>query len=160
MAVADMMASLAARALTNRHLVRAPIRVYRAGLGFLFGRRTLMLGHRGRVSGLWRFVVLEVVDHPAPDVYVVVAGFGTRAQWYRNVLADPSVRLWCGLRRDVRATATPMSESESAVALRAYAERHPRAWRMLRATIENAVGHSVEALPMVRLTIDPSHASR
>lgn len=154
MSAGTVMTSLGARALTTRWLVRSPITLYRAGLGFLFGTRMLMLEHRGRKTGARRFVVLEVVDHPAPGEYVVVAGFGERAQWYRNVLAHPAVRVSCGLRRGVPASAVPMTGAESAAALRDYAERHPRAWANLRATIEAAVGHPVEGLPMVRLRLD------
>lgn len=68
-----------ARLLRSRTLTRAPIWIYRAGLGFVFGSRLLMLEHTGRKSGLPRQVVLEVVDHPAPDTYVVPSGFGERA---------------------------------------------------------------------------------
>jgi hypothetical protein len=68
-----------ARVLANRALMRAPIWLYRARLGFLFGSRTLMLEHIGRNSGARRYVVLEVVGHPTPDVYVIASGFGLRA---------------------------------------------------------------------------------
>ena len=79
--------------LRNHALVRAPIWLYRARLGFLSGSRTLMLEHVGRKSGARRFVVLEVVGHPAPDTYVVASGFGERAQWFRNLIANPQVRV-------------------------------------------------------------------
>jgi len=77
--------------LRVRWFVRAPIWLYRARLGVIFGHRLLMLEHVGRNTGQRRFVVLEVVDHPAPDRYVVVSGFGTRAQWFRNVEANSQV---------------------------------------------------------------------
>jgi deazaflavin-dependent oxidoreductase (nitroreductase family) len=149
----DLAAAAGARALRTRWLVRAPIGIYRAGLGFVFGTRLLMLEHIGRVSGQRRYVVLEVVDRPAPDEYVIVSGFGPRSQWYRNVLADPRVRVSCGFRRQAAATARAMSEEESAEALRDYAVRHPKAWANLRSTIEAAVGHPVTGLPMVSLRV-------
>ncbi|MGY2060417.1 nitroreductase family deazaflavin-dependent oxidoreductase, partial [Nocardia gipuzkoensis] len=125
MSVADLTTRLGARALRTRWVVRAPIRLYRAGFGFLFGSRMLMLGHTGRRSGLPRFVVLEVVDHPAPDDYIIVSGLGDTAQWYRNVLANPRVRVWVRARRAVPATATPLSAAESAAALDRYSREHP-----------------------------------
>ncbi|MFE3542623.1 nitroreductase family deazaflavin-dependent oxidoreductase [Nocardia sp. NPDC059177] len=146
-------AGLGAKALRTRWLVRAPIALYRAGFGFLLGRRLLMLEHRGRVSGERRFVVLEVVEQPVADEYVIVSGFGVRSQWYRNVVADPSVRISTGFRRNLPATATPMTEQESADALARYARQHPRAWKQLRATIEQATGAPVDTLPMVRLRV-------
>jgi deazaflavin-dependent oxidoreductase (nitroreductase family) len=150
----DLTASIGARALRTRWLVRAPIRLYRAGLGFVFGNRLLMLEHVGRVSGERRYVVLEVVDRPSAREYVIVSGFGPTSQWYRNVAANPRVRVSSGSRKLVPATAALMSEAESAEALRDYAARHPRAWTNLRATIEAAVEHPVTGLPMVRLQLD------
>ena len=73
--------------------MRAPIWLYRAGLGFVFGSRVLMLEHIGRKSGARRYVVLEVVGHPAPEIYIVASGFGEHAQWFRNLMAHPRVRV-------------------------------------------------------------------
>ena len=70
-----------------------------------------MLEHRGRSCGLRRYAVLEVVDRPAPDIYVNVSGFGfgfgfgEASQWYRNLLADPHVRISVGWRRNADAVA-------------------------------------------------------
>ncbi len=144
---------ISAKALQTRWFVRAPIGLYRIGLGFIFGSRLLMLEHTGRRTGARRFVVLEVVDRPAPDEYVVASGFGTRAQWYQNVQADPRVRISTGRHCSVKADATLMADTEAVTSLARYAESHPQAWAKLRATIEDAVGHPVENLPMVRLRI-------
>ncbi|MFB7874398.1 nitroreductase family deazaflavin-dependent oxidoreductase [Nocardia sp. NPDC056064] len=149
----SMGANLGAKALRTRWLVRAPILLYRAGFGFLFGRRLLMLEHLGRSSGRRRYVVLEVVDHPAATEYVIVSGFGVGAQWYRNIVTHPAVRVSTGFRRRLPATATPMTETDSAHALERYARQHPRAWKQLRATIEQATGAPVDTLPMVRLRV-------
>ncbi|WP_433522633.1 nitroreductase family deazaflavin-dependent oxidoreductase [Nocardia pseudovaccinii] len=140
-----------ARALRTRWVVRAPIILYRVGLGFLFGSRLLMLEHTGRRTGVRRYVTLEVVDHPESATYVVVSGFGVGAQWYRNITANPHVRISIGFRRKVSAIATPMTADESALALERYIDHHPKAWTMLRGTIEAATGTPVNTLPMVRL---------
>ncbi|WP_040788579.1 nitroreductase family deazaflavin-dependent oxidoreductase [Nocardia paucivorans] len=147
---------LGARLLRTRAFVRAPIPLYRAGLGFLFGSRLLLLEHIGRKTGTRRFAVLEVVDRPTPDRIVIASGFGTESQWYRNIRAHPRVRIWIGARRGVAATATPMSVDESAAVLARYAAEHPRAWKRLRATIEQATGASVDGLPMVLLRLNPA----
>ncbi|MFI6773178.1 nitroreductase family deazaflavin-dependent oxidoreductase [Nocardia sp. NPDC050412] len=153
MASPNLATQLGARALQTRWLVRAPIWLYRAGLGFLFGTRMLMLQHIGRTSGERRFVVLEVVDRPAPDEFVIVSGFGTKAQWYRNIQAHPHVRISIGIRRNLAATATPMTNDESSTALEHYIHHHPGAWDKLRETIEHATGRPVDTLPMVRLNV-------
>lgn len=153
MTFADSAAELGARALKTRALVRAPIAIYRAGLGFLFGRRLLMMEHLGRTSGARRYVVLEVVDHRVPGEYVIVSGFGVRAQWYRNIEAEPEVRVWVGSRRAVSARATVMGSDDAAEVLAHYMAEHPGAWEKLRAMIERATGAPADALPMVRLRL-------
>ncbi|WP_028478425.1 nitroreductase family deazaflavin-dependent oxidoreductase [Nocardia sp. CNY236] len=154
MATTESSGALGARAMRTRWLVRAPIRLYRAGLGFVFGPKLLMLEHIGRRSGARRYVVLEVVDRPARDEYVIVSGFGARAQWYRNIRVHSRARVWTGLRRGLPATAIELTRDEAATALDEYIRRHPRAWKKLRAVIEHATGAPVQALPMVRLHID------
>lgn len=144
-----------ARLLRVRWLVRAPIWIYRARLGALFGGRLLMLEHRGRRSGRRRYVVLEVVDRPQPGTYVVVSGFGRAAQWYRNIEADPRVRLYLGSRGPTQAEARPLGGEQAAASLRRYAAAHPRAWASLRPVLERTLGARIAAdgteLPMVGL---------
>jgi F420H(2)-dependent quinone reductase len=82
-------AARAARLLQIRWIVRAPVWLYRARLGFLLGSRLLMLEHTGRKTGTRRYAVLEIVQCPRPGTYVVASGFGTRAHWFRNVRANP-----------------------------------------------------------------------
>src|SRR5699024_11419300 len=67
-----------------RRIARAPIALYRLGLGGLLGRRFVLLEHRGRRSGQIRQVVLETISVD-PEVIHVVSGYGEQAQWLRNV---------------------------------------------------------------------------
>jgi deazaflavin-dependent oxidoreductase (nitroreductase family) len=135
--------------------VRAPIWLYRARLGILFGSRMLLLEHIGRRSGARRYVVLEVVDRPAPDTYIVASGFGTRAQWFRNVLANPQVRVAVGGHRAVHAEARVLSPAEADTTLGAYRARHPRTWATFNGVIEATLGASTAELPMVGLRLAP-----
>ncbi|OBI77020.1 nitroreductase [Mycobacterium sp. E740] len=143
--------------LRSRPLMRAPILLYRARLGFLLGSRFVQLEHIGRRSGLRRYVVLEVLDHPEPDTYVVASGFGTRAQWYRNVKANPNVRVSVGTKVSAPATARLLSTSEADAALRGYISRHRRAWEAMKPVLESTLGTSIgtenTALPMVELRL-------
>lgn len=149
------LAGAAAGLLRVRWLVRAPIWLYRARLGAIFGGRLLMLEHRGRRSGARRHVVLEVIDNPEPGTYVVASGFGKSAQWYRNIEADPHVRVYLRSRRPRAAEAHPLDAGEAAAALRRYAGAHPRAWASLRPVLEQTLGARIDAegteLPLVAL---------
>ncbi len=156
--VTKVVATRGAALLRVRWLVRAPIWLYRARLGFLFGSRLLMLEHVGRTSGQRRYVVLEVVARPAPDRYVVASGFGTRAQWYRNVSTNPRVRIYLGSHRPAPATATVLAGEQGANTLAAYADAHPRAWRTLKSVFERTLGADISeratTLPLVALDAD------
>ena len=148
--------------LGNRALVRAPIWLYQARLGFLFGSRTLMLEHVGRKSGAKRFVVLEVVGHPASDTYVVASGFGERAQWFRNLIANPQVRVSIAGHGPRAATARRLPTAEADAVLADYVSRHPRAWASFKTVLENTLGTPISEhdtpLPMVELRLDGSHS--
>lgn len=144
-----------ARRAASRALVRAPILLYRCGLGGLLGRRVVLLTHVGRRTGRRRQVVLEVVGRgEAAGSYLVASGYGSRAQWYRNVLADPEVTFQVGRRpRDGRAR--PLQPAESGRHLAAYARRRPRA----AAALMRLIGHDVDGSPAAyeRLGADPEH---
>jgi deazaflavin-dependent oxidoreductase (nitroreductase family) len=145
------------RALHSRTLTRAPIWVYRAGLGFVFGSRMLMLEHIGRRTGAVRFVVLEVLDHPSPDRYIVASGFGARAQWFKNVQANPQVKVSVAGRRSVSAEARPLTTAEADAALQSYVHRHPAAWSALKPVLEGTFGQPISehdtSLPMVEFSL-------
>lgn len=144
---------MGARLLRTRWFVRAPIGMFRARLGFLFGGRILLLEHRGRKSGKTRYVVLETVARPAADTIVVASGFGRSAQWFRNLTADPHCRVSIGARHLVPATARELAADESARVLSDYRRRHPRAYRELSGVIEAATGASIDAVPLLELTL-------
>jgi deazaflavin-dependent oxidoreductase (nitroreductase family) len=114
-----------------RRLARMPILLYRARLGRLLGNRFLMLTHTGRVSGLPRQVVLEVVRHDREtDTYVVASAWGERSDWYRNICQTPEAALTVGRRRlEVVAERLPPEEAERELA--DYARRYPTAARSL-----------------------------
>jgi len=56
------------------------------------GGRTLVLINTGRKSGLRRRTPLNFA--PSHSSVFVLAGFGDRTDWYRNVLANPAVEVW------------------------------------------------------------------
>jgi deazaflavin-dependent oxidoreductase (nitroreductase family) len=153
----DRLTRVGAALLRVRWFVRAPIWLYRARLGGLFGHRLLMLEHVGRKTGQRRFVVLEVVDRPAPDSYVVVSGFGLRAQWFRNVHANPKVRVYLASHAPAPAIARRLDADAAASSLRRYASAHPRAWEKLRpvleGTLEARIGEDGTELPMIALDL-------
>ena len=128
------------RTRLRRALFRAPIWLYRLGLGGLLGVRFLLLTHIGRTSGRPRQVVLEVVGRHQPSGgYLIASGYGERSQWFRNILEDPRVGFQVGWRR-YRGLARPLPAAESGRWLADYARRHPRA----TASLLRVLGHDVD----------------
>jgi deazaflavin-dependent oxidoreductase (nitroreductase family) len=152
------LATVGARVLSNRFLMRAPIWIYQAGAGRVLGSRLLMLEHTGRKSGIRRNVVLEVIGHPAHNSYLVAAGFGERAQWFRNIKVNPRVSVHTGGHASAAATARIVTQQEADRALANYADRHPRAWERFRPILEKTLGEPISAtatpLPIVELRLD------
>ena len=114
-----------------RLLWRAPIWLYRLNLGWLLGKRMLLLTHTGRISGLQRQAVLEVVDHdPEQNTYVIASGFGRKSDWFRNIQAQPNVIIGVG-RAGIPARAEVLSANDGGQAIVDYGRRHPRAIKNL-----------------------------
>ena len=114
-----------------RLLLRAPIVLYRLGMGWLLGGRFLLLHHTGAKSGLPRKTVLEVVAHdPAAMTWHLAAGFGAKSHWYKNLAKTPRCALQVGLRR-YEATARLPDDDEGGDIMADYARRHPKAARGL-----------------------------
>lgn len=151
----DRLETWGARLLQSRAFVRAPIPLFRAGLGFLLGRRLLMLEHVGRTSGHSRYAVLEVVREESPDSLVVAAGLGRSSQWFRNVVAEPRCHVSIGRTRRRPAVATVLDAAESEEALASYRRAHPGSWEKLSAIIVEATGESDPDIPLVRLELQP-----
>ncbi|MCV7343410.1 nitroreductase family deazaflavin-dependent oxidoreductase [Mycolicibacterium rhodesiae] len=125
----------------TRLLFRLPIYAYRLGCGWLFGHRLMLLNHLGRVSGIPRHTVLEVVSHdPTDNSYVVASGWGPTAAWYRNVLHTPKVSIQVG-STTIPATAVPLSPNEGAEVFARYAARHRTVARHL---LPRVMGISVD----------------
>ncbi|MAE94235.1 MAG: nitroreductase [Deltaproteobacteria bacterium] len=115
----------------SRWLYRAPITLYRLGLGGLLGSRFLLIEHRGRVSGLERRAVVEVLRHDEErETYIVASGFGEGADWYKNLLATPRATIQVGRRR-LAIVASPLPVEAREREMVDYGARNPAAARFV-----------------------------
>jgi deazaflavin-dependent oxidoreductase (nitroreductase family) len=140
----------------GRAFARAPIYFYRFGLGRLLGNRFVMIEHIGRVSGLPRQTVLEVIRRD-DDSIDVAAAWGPKSDWFRNIIADPSVLVSSGRRRSVPATASMLRVDAATGVFAEYAVEHQTAARTLGRTLELDFADPAKvasAVPIVRLTFD------
>lgn len=114
-----------------RTLYRLPIRLFHLHLGWLLMGHFLLLTHIGRKSGMARQTVLEVLLHDrTKDVYYVMAGWGERSDWVKNIEKTPQVEISVG-RRHVHAIAKRLPPEEAESKVIAYGRQHPRLIRSL-----------------------------
>lgn len=99
---------------------------YALGLGGLVGRFVLLLTTYGRKSGIPRITPLTYEERGAE--IVVASARGSSADWYRNIQANPRVRVRVG-RRQIAAIGRPSTNPEEiADFLQRQFDRHPRAF--------------------------------
>jgi deazaflavin-dependent oxidoreductase (nitroreductase family) len=107
-------------------LFRAPIYIYRFGVGFILGERYIRLKHWGRVSGNLNETVIEVIDQDKPSGKVYSAsGFGEKSQWFKNIILNENVYITIK-SKEYKAKARVVSEEEAEDILLRYAESHPK----------------------------------
>ncbi len=98
--------------------------LYALGLGPLVGRLVLLLTTSGRKSGLPRVTPLQYEEIDGA-IYVASAS-GTRADWFRNILADRHVRVRVKSRQ-FEGTAEPVTDAiRIADFLSLRLKRHPK----------------------------------
>ncbi|MEW5829027.1 MAG: nitroreductase family deazaflavin-dependent oxidoreductase [Chloroflexota bacterium] len=96
-----------------RWAFKLPIFFFKTGLHRLVPKHVLLLTHTGRKSGLPRHTPLEFTCEPDTDSYLIMAGWGGKTDWLRNVIANPEVRVQVG-KRKFEAVAEPLPHREVA----------------------------------------------
>jgi deazaflavin-dependent oxidoreductase (nitroreductase family) len=151
-----------------RRLLRAPAMLDRWRLGWLLGRRFLVLTHVGRRSGRRHRTVLEVIGaDPATGEVMVMAGFGRSSEWYRNLRAQEAAEVVVGRRR-FRPLHRVLDEQAAASVLAEYERRNrwllPVVHRVLSALVgwrydgsEDARRRLVRELPIVAFRPATAH---
>ena len=115
----------------SRLLYRLPIWLFRVHMGWMLGKRFLLLTHTGRKSGVARQSVLEVlVYEKASSIYYVFAGWAGKADWVLNIEKTPDVVITVGNQR-LQAYATRLTPEEGERCLLVYVQKHPVAMRVL-----------------------------
>jgi deazaflavin-dependent oxidoreductase (nitroreductase family) len=129
-----------ATGMLARQLLRAPTRLYDWNLGWIFGRRFLLLTHLGRRSGRRYRTMLEVIgSRPATEELLVVAALGRSANWYRNLQAGGAVEVAVGRDR-FRPLSRTLPEDEAIGALAEYEKRNRLVTPLIRRVLSWLVG--------------------
>jgi len=145
-------------------IFKIPILYYKLGLGWMLGKRFLLLTTTGRKSGKPRHTPLEFVHNPKDDSYRVSPGWGGNTDWYKNVRSDPRVSVQVGRRR-FEAVAETAPDQEAAESMMNVSRRHPsmdKVWnrwsdRPVDGTRESYV-YAAKFFPSVRLKPIPQES--
>ena len=81
--------------------------LYAIGLGPIYGRLVLLLTTTGRKSGLPRVTPLQYEE--INNCIYIGSARGTRADWYRNIVANPKVKIRVKARQ-FEGTAEPVTD--------------------------------------------------
>lgn len=131
-------------------LLRFPVLLYRARLGFLLGHRFLVLVHEGRRTHRHRSTPLEVVRYePATREAVVVAGWGRKTGWLHNVEAGLAREVWIGRERWVPAWRR-LEPDEGAAVIEHYERHSGIPVVVVRAVLSRLLGWSYDGSPEAR----------
>jgi deazaflavin-dependent oxidoreductase (nitroreductase family) len=147
----------AAFKVLNRYFM---VPLHRAGLGAWvstpIGGYMVLLRVRGRKSGLVRETPLNYLV--AEGAIWVLAGFGPRTEWYRNLAADPRVEAWLPGRR---LTGTAFEERDPRIRaqiLPALIRSTPLPGSMIGVNPftapDDAIVQALDWVPLVRITPD------
>jgi deazaflavin-dependent oxidoreductase (nitroreductase family) len=109
--------------------------LYAIGLGSLVGKVILLLTTTGRKTGKERVTPLQY-ERIGCDYYIGAAR-GLKADWVRNILADPRVEVRVGAKRFSASAEVVHDPSKFADFLEVRLERHPR---MIGLIMEKAHG--------------------
>jgi len=109
-----------------KRFLHAPTWLYRWRLGFVMGKRFLMIEHRGRRTEDLHRTVLEVAGrYPERNEWIVTSGTGPKADWYRNLKANTLEAVWIGSKRS-EATVRFLEADEAASVFSDYETAHAK----------------------------------
>ena len=134
-----------------RGLLALPVWLYRLHLGRLLGTRFVLLTHRGRKTGVVRHVVLEALafDPVARETFVM-AGWGRKTGWLRNVEAGGAVEVQTGRWR-YRPEVRIVESADAAAILADYELRNRFAAPIVRRVLSGLLGWRYDGTQAARV---------
>lgn len=117
---------------------RIPVWMHKLGFGGwekLIGAQWMLLTTVGRKSGKPRDTMVDVMDYDAAtDTYYIEAAYGDRADWYKNMQANPVFEGRVG-RRKFQARATPLTNEGAGELMVQFYRKKPAYTRSVMAMV-------------------------
>jgi deazaflavin-dependent oxidoreductase (nitroreductase family) len=146
-----------------RVALRAPRALYGRRLGWLLGRRFLLLEHVVRTSGKRHETMLEVIDYDQSSrEAAVLSGWGRDSDWFQNVEAAGHAKITIG-RETMAVDAFILDDQDAATVIGDYERRNRLIGPIIRRVLSHLAGFQYDAsddsrlalvrqLPVVRFT--------
>ncbi|MBI5840276.1 MAG: nitroreductase family deazaflavin-dependent oxidoreductase [Chloroflexi bacterium] len=139
-----------------------PVWLHKIGFGGwerLIGAQWMLLTTTGRKSGKPRETMVDVMDYDkAADTYYIEVAYGKRADWFRNIQANPFFEAKVG-RRKFKARASVLSNENAADMLVKFYREKPAYTRSVMAMVGMKFGGEDElraiASKLMLLAIHP-----
>jgi len=115
-----------------------PVWLHKMGFGGwerMIGAQWMLLTTVGRKSGKPREAMVDVMDYnKAADTYYIEAAYGSRADWYRNIQANPHFEAQVG-RRKFHATAETLTNENAGEMIVNFYRKKPAYTRSVMAMV-------------------------
>lgn len=105
-------------------ILKLPLLLYRTGMGWLLGKRFMLLTHVGRCSGKVRQTVLAVLSFDPKTKEIKAISAWSASDWYKNILTSPALQVETGRTRYVPVHYF-LSSEEIAALFEDYRRKHP-----------------------------------
>ena len=130
-----------------RWLFGIPLFLQRVGLGGwerILGIRFIKITSKGRWTGKPHSVLVDVLEHDeVSNTYYVQSAYGERADWVKNIKANPVFEAQVGRKRFF-ASAERIPQSQAAAILLRYIENHKRYAKIMMRAIGVDLGAYTE----------------
>lgn len=104
-------------------IAKAPLMLWRLGLGPLSGKVMMVITVTGRKSGLARQTIVEY--HTLNGRKYAPSGFGAKAQWYKNIQANPLVTVQTASGTESMQAVRVTSDEELKAVYELFQHRNP-----------------------------------
>ena len=121
-----------------RFFFKVPLFMHKIGLGGwerFIGAQWMLLTTTGRKTGKRRETLVDVMDYDkATDTFFIEAAYGSHADWFKNIQANPLFEAQVG-RRKFTAQAETLNEGDTGEMLVQFFRRKPAYTRSVMAMV-------------------------
>ena len=118
----------------RKWMFKAPLQLWRLGLGPLLGQYLLVLTHKGRKSGRIYHTMVEY--HKLNEKIYVPAAFGSQSDWYQNIFTHPQVTVQTSNGSESMSAARVVDDQEVLDVFEYFLRRDPPLTKLYLKTLD------------------------